>query len=83
MDKLAKLQGAAFDRAYAREMVSDHKKDIGEFERASNNLLDTDLKAWATRTLPNLREHLRTAQEAAGQKTTAAKAAKSDTSTNK
>ena len=74
MDRLSKLQGAAFDRAYARQMVADHKKDVAKFERAPNNLMDTDLKNFAAKTLPNLREHLRMAQEAAGQKTTAATA---------
>jgi putative membrane protein len=83
MDKLSKLQGAAFDRAYARHMVSEHKKDISKFERASNNLMDTDLKNFASKTLPNLREHLRMAQEAAGQKTTAANAANTDTTSKK
>jgi putative membrane protein len=81
MDRLSKLQGAAFDRAYARHMVSEHRKDISKFERASNNLMDTDLKNFASKTLPNLREHLRMAQEAAGQKASAAKA--DNTPTNK
>ncbi|HET8547785.1 MAG TPA: DUF4142 domain-containing protein [Bryobacteraceae bacterium] len=78
IDRLSKLQGAAFDRAYARQMVADHRKDVAKFERASNNLMDTDLKAFAAKTLPNLREHLRMAQEAAGQKTGAAKASRTE-----
>jgi putative membrane protein len=73
MDKLAKLEGAAFDRAYARHMVSEHKKDISKFERASRNLMDTELRKFAESTLPKLREHLQMAQAAAGQKTSAAK----------
>lgn len=69
MAKLEKLDGAAFDRQYARMMVSDHKKEISKFQRASNDLLDTDLKAFASKTLPNLQEHLQMAQAAANQKT--------------
>jgi putative membrane protein len=83
MDRLAKLEGAAFDRAYAKHMVSEHKKDIAKFQRASTNLLDTDLKNFASKTLPNLQEHLRMAQEAAGQKATASAAAKSDATATK
>jgi putative membrane protein len=71
MDKLSKLQGAAFDRAYTKMMVSEHKKEVSKFQRASNNLMDTDLKAFAAKTLPNLQEHLRMAQEAANQKSSA------------
>jgi len=62
MDKLSKLQGADFDKAYIKMMVKDHKKDIKEFEKASNNSMDTDLKTFATNTLPKLREHLTMAQ---------------------
>jgi putative membrane protein len=72
MDKLSKLEGAAFDRAYARHMVSEHKKEISKFERASKNLVDTDLRKFAEATLPKLREHLQMAQAAANQKTSAA-----------
>ena len=64
IDRLSKLNGDAFDRAYARQMVSDHRKDIKEFERASNNAFDSSLKAFATKTLPTLREHLSMAEEA-------------------
>src|ERR1700738_4096193 len=36
-DKLSKLSGATFDRAFAKEMVADHKKDIKEFEKEAKN----------------------------------------------
>jgi putative membrane protein len=58
-DRLAKLQGDAFDRAYVEEMVKDHRKDVKEFERASTSAKDPAVKAWAGKTLPTLREHLR------------------------
>ena len=32
--KLEKLSGEQFDRAYMKDMVQDHRKDVSEFERA-------------------------------------------------
>ena len=32
-DRLSKLQGEAFDRAYVNEMLKDHRKDVAEFQR--------------------------------------------------
>lgn len=58
-DRLAKLTGEAFDRAYVEEMVKDHRHDVKEFERASGRAKDQDLKAWIDKTLPTLRDHLR------------------------
>lgn len=55
---LKKKKGAAFDKAYISMMVKDHQEDIGEFEKASNNLSDGEVKAFATRTLPVLKTHL-------------------------
>ena len=55
---LQKRKGAAFDKAYMNMMVQDHRKDIQEFEKASNNLSDGEVKAFATRTLPTLKAHL-------------------------
>src|SRR5207302_11467093 len=34
-DRLEKLSGAQFDRAYMRDMVKDHRQDVAEFEHAS------------------------------------------------
>lgn len=55
---LQKRKGASFDKAYMSMMVQDHQKDVQEFEKASNNLSDGEVKAFATRTLPVLRSHL-------------------------
>jgi putative membrane protein len=55
---LSSKQGAAFDKAYMNMMVSDHRKDIAEFEKASKNAKDAQLKDFATRTLPTLKMHL-------------------------
>ena len=60
--KISSMTGADFDRAYAKMMLSDHKKDVNEFEKESTKGTDADLKAFATSALPTLREHLQMAQ---------------------
>jgi putative membrane protein len=62
MDKLSKLSGAEFDRQYAAHMLSDHKKDVSEFKKEANQAKDSDVKAFAGKTLPTLQEHLTMAQ---------------------
>ncbi|HYZ83627.1 MAG TPA: DUF4142 domain-containing protein [Bryobacteraceae bacterium] len=64
MDRLEKLSGAAFDKAYVRDMVKEHEKDIKMFEREANSGMDTELKTFASNTLPDLRKHLQMAQSA-------------------
>jgi putative membrane protein len=63
-DRLAKLSGAAFDRAYMQAMVADHRKDVNEFRMESKSGKDADVKGWAAKTLPTLEEHLKMAQNA-------------------
>ena len=65
-DKLSKLQGSAFDKAYMQDMVMDHKKDVAEFKHESMSAHDPDLKNWAGQTLPTLQSHLQEAQKIAG-----------------
>jgi putative membrane protein len=62
MDSLSKMSGADFDKAYVKMMVKDHKKDVKEFERASNNVMDSSLKSFASDTVPKLKDHLTTAE---------------------
>jgi len=38
-------------------MVKDHNKDVDMFEKASNDLKDTELKSFAVKTLPTLKMH--------------------------
>ena len=65
-EKLSKESGDAFDKAYINAMVKDHEKDVKEFEEASKNAKDEDLKAWATKTLPTLQHHLEMAKDIQG-----------------
>lgn len=66
MDKLQKLSGADFDKAYIDHMVRDHKKDVKEFERQSQKAEDADIKSFAANTLPVLQDHLKMAQDLEG-----------------
>lgn len=63
-DRLSKLQGAEFDRAYMDAMVRDHEEDVRAFQTESKAGKDPELKAWAAKTLPTLEEHLRLARQA-------------------
>ena len=62
-DKLAKLSGAEFDKAYVAAMLEDHQKDVREFARVSSGSGDADVKAFATKTLPTLKDHLQQVQD--------------------
>lgn len=62
-DHLSKLHGGAFDKAYMRDMVNDHKKDVAEFQHEANSGKEPQVKQWASQTLPTLQEHLKMAQD--------------------
>jgi putative membrane protein len=64
-ERLAKLSGAEFDKAYMKDMVQDHQKDVSEFRAESNKAKDSDLKSFASKTLPTLEEHLNQAKSIA------------------
>jgi putative membrane protein len=62
MDNVNKKTGKDFDKKYMSMMVDDHQKDVSEFEKASKNVKDADVKAWIDKTLPVLRKHLDSAK---------------------
>ena len=62
VEKFSKMQGAAFDRAYMKHMVEDHKKDIDLFQKEATSGKDDQVKAFAAKTLPTLQEHLKLAE---------------------
>ena len=63
MDKLNKYSGADFDKQYMDRMIKDHKDTISLFEKEAKDGKDEDLKAFASKTLPVLREHHQMAQD--------------------
>lgn len=58
MSRLSALNGKDFDRAYMAGMVTDHQKDVREFEQAVGTGGAQDVKQFAQQTLPTLRQHL-------------------------
>lgn len=59
LEKLRGLDGAEFDREYAAQIgVAGHQEAVGLFERASREATNPDVRAFAEKTLPTLREHL-------------------------
>jgi putative membrane protein len=58
IDKLSKLSGPAFDKAYVKDQVKDHKHDVDEFKSEAQNGSDPNVKQFAMQTLPTLEAHL-------------------------
>src|SRR4051794_23439254 len=63
LDKLSKMRGAEFDRAYMRDMVQDHEKDVKQFRQEAQKASDPDIKGFAQQTLPVLEQHLQMAHD--------------------
>ena len=57
-DDLSKLAEAKFDKEYVAALVDDHKKTVKLFEKEAKSGDDSELKAWADKTLPTLKHHL-------------------------
>jgi len=75
-DRLSKLDGAAFDRAYMMAMVEGHREVANMLDgRADqspsakgtsgtdNSRLDTSVNQWASKALPTTKQHLKKAQQ--------------------
>lgn len=57
-NKLSNKSGADFDKEYYQLMVSEHRDAIDLFEKASDDVTDTEIRNWARTSLPGLRAHL-------------------------
>jgi putative membrane protein len=62
MNKMQALSGTAYDQAYIKEMVKDHKQDLSEFRMEASN---GNLKDPATQGSKIISEHLQMAQQLA------------------
>jgi putative membrane protein len=60
---LEKSSGAEFDKEFLAAVVSGHKKCVSNFETASTDAKDADVKAWAAKMLPGLKTHLEKAKD--------------------
>ena len=58
IDKLSKLSGEQFDKAYVKDQLKDHETDVREFKNEASNGSNPDVKAFASSTVPVLQEHL-------------------------
>jgi putative membrane protein len=63
LNRLAALRGGAFDAAFKQQVIQDEEKAIELFETQLAQGTDAELKAFAQRHLPQLREHLATARQ--------------------
>jgi len=66
LQDLQQHKGRDFERAYLIEQVAEHNKAVLKFRDASTELQDSDLKQFASQTLPILREHLTHVEQLAG-----------------
>lgn len=62
VNKLAKLSGPKFDKAFAKGEVKDHRKDIDDFQREAQYGSNPAVKQFASNTLPVLEQHLNIAK---------------------
>lgn len=56
--KLADETGTDFDRDYCEAVVENHKKQIKKYMNAMEDCEDIEVKNYANKTLPTLRDHL-------------------------
>lgn len=63
--KAQNLGTGDFDKLYLKWLEEVHRADIADFERAAKSSDDSELKAWAAKALPTLKQHLTMAQSGA------------------
>lgn len=67
MEKMRRLTGADFDRMYIKEAgIKDHQNMEKLFRNETIKGKDADVRAFASRTLPAVQDHLRMAREMSG-----------------
>jgi putative membrane protein len=59
VEQVSALSGAELDRTVLAKLEKSHRESINLFEREANEGSDPELKAFASKTLPTLREHLK------------------------
>jgi putative membrane protein len=64
VDKFGAMKGAAFDKAYWKQMSTDHKKTVALFQKEAKSGQDADIKGFAAKTLPTIQMHLKMVQDA-------------------
>lgn len=64
LQKLQKLDGAQFDKAFLKAQAKGHQKTVNLFKQQAQNAKDPDVKSYAQETLPKLEQHLEMARSA-------------------
>jgi len=62
--KAQNLGSGNFDALYLKWLDERHKMDIAAFDRQAKSGDDSELKSWASKTLPTLKQHLSMVQQA-------------------
>ena len=62
--KAQSLGSGNFDALYLKWLDERHKMDIAAFERQAKSGDDSELKAWTSKTVPTLKQHLSMVQQA-------------------
>ena len=63
LDDLKTKNGKDFDQSYDQAQVKGHKDAVALFEAYAKSGDDPELKSWAAKTLPHLKEHLSMAEK--------------------
>jgi putative membrane protein len=58
IDKLSKLSGQDFDKAFVKDQLKDHQAEIRDFSAEAQSGTDTNVKTFASNVLPTLQQHL-------------------------
>ena len=62
-ESLQTLTGAAFDKEYLEDMISDHESSMARFGRQREYGKDAQIKAFVEKITPKLQEHLKMARD--------------------
>jgi putative membrane protein len=63
IERLSRLRGGEFDRAFIKEVIESDKKAVDAFQQKAEDAQNPDLKTYASTTLPSLKLHLHEAQD--------------------
>jgi len=62
--KAQQITGSDFDKRYLNLVVQDHQEEINVFEKEAKSGDDADIRSWAAKTLPTIKQHLALAKGA-------------------
>jgi len=63
VDKVAKLSGAEFDKAYIKDQLKYHQQNVKEFQQEAQYGSVAEVKNLASKALPTLQQHLELAKD--------------------